>query len=85
MRVHDVACVRRDMCSGCNCARSRALSADSLVHCCCAFFSVPVNTIAMPVPLLPICNTRCDREVLAYHGVRFAGDLPQQFLWTLLR
>ena len=79
MRVHDVACVRRDMCSGCNCARSRALSADSLVHCCCAFFSVPVNTMAMPVPLLPICKEVGLPDVIAKSLHIMGYDSPETF------
>ena len=52
MRVHDVAGVRRDMRSGCTCARSRACP-----DCfCCALFYVFAHPMAQTVPLLPNCK-----------------------------
>ena len=80
MRVHDVACVRRDTCSGCNlcviasfvCSFVGALLLRFLL-CVCH------NTRAMPVPLLPICKEVGLPDVIAKSLHDMGYDSPETF------
>ena len=88
MRVHDVAGVRRDMRSGCTCARSRAcpdcfcVCAVSLVDSCCALFYVFVHPMAKTVPLLPNCKEVGLPEVAqCLHNMGY--DSPETFRSSL--
>ena len=85
MRVHDVAGVRRDMRSGCTCARSRAcrdcfcVCAVSLVASCCALFCVFARPMAKTVPLLPNCKVVGLPEAIAQCLHNIGYDSPETF------